>query len=392
MPVLLILLGLAIVGELFYYFSLKKKAATPEMVEVTKDEGAPTISPAEKLSNLEIAKRVLGCLEGQVNENGLYAVGSECKQGEGCKKFLPGNYIGIYAMWARFNYLQKVSDPGQMFLFDRDLGVYSDSQKVPIIMAADGWTCRLLAVMAKSDLFSTSQKEKLASICQRSLIGGESIRIGGIEEEIKKGNYREPSWEDFFTQIRSESSTVAEVDSYELSSLAYFVSDFAGRYSLNQNNQELQEAKLIYQDALSLYLQGGKKLPFYTKALLGIAALDLLGVTGEDVFLDLASLIWEKLDLEKVCWLVDQPDSSCRFGIQDPVLVGIFAADLYQKTGREEYRAFKDKIITNLLPLCFDSPSFASAFNDNCFFSNVTTNFSREVTNNSLMVELLTED
>lgn len=373
--------------EAWYFLKLKNKnlsdlffwqSETPELTgspEEELPEGELEQEVETELSNLEIAEQVLTWLEGQREENGVYLYNWSCSQPNECES-TTDNRVGIYAIWGRYKYLEKIQDEKNVKIINQDLEIYTDENKIPVIQN-NFWNCKLMHEMWQSELFSSEQKLKIKEICQRGGYQPSGLREINAkiesEESVEFNSQKAVDYEVVFDDLSNKEG--------DLSRDAAYSSDFIAKFLWENNELDLQRGKLYFKKVVDLYteeLENGKYFSPGTTCTLGISSIDIYQATGEEDYLNFSENLIKKLDLFS------------EFSLRDNTICGLYAKALYRETNNPEYLEFKDKIIDELISAALDYPGYEGYFaGDGSFHSLFTTKVNKPIQENSLIIGLL---
>ena len=358
---LLILISLALAGEIIYYNYLKNKIATPEKTANLEITPVP-----QKLSNLEIAKKVLNCLEGMKDEGGIYFYSKECSSDEVCRSEIEDSRVGLNVLWGKTEYIKKTKDQNQLELLKNDISNYLDNKKISFI-SPDFWSKNIFFQMKDSLVFSKEEKEMVDGLSRKTK---HALTNGSLEilRKIRNQNYTDPDLD----LIDLEGPTLEKIDDISREDWRNEVIlsfDFLYSFLAEKKQDDLRIAKELLVKATSEYLFLEKKLSLGEKCLLGYVSSQFSNHLENKTLLKKSEDFFRKLKIERSCWF----DGSCATDLFEPIVCGLFSHQLYQATEKNEYLLSRDRALNYLIANNFDYVGYQGNYvGDGCFYNKNT--------------------
>lgn len=336
-------------------------------------------SEDSKLSNLEIAEKVLDCLDGMRDARGAYLHARDCSMSSTCEDSEGNNQAGPRVIWAWFKYYQKTGDEKILVAISDDLVTYTT--KIPFIQN-NFWNCKLMYELWESGSFSGEQMEEISDICLSS-----SHNPGLAEKADRAVGGRDvdkPDMSRFLEDLEGQAveGVVSRIlIDVGLDEAAFLTSDYVGRYRFSEDIIDLKRAQFLYNQALDMYVRGRLTDSIGISGetcLLGEASLDLYKTTRDDIYLDFASYFWKTREIKFF------PESSvCTF----------FANSFYEVSGEEQFRFERERLLKILIEENFDYKDYNGFFTgDGCFNNDKSLGIFKFSKENSLIVgSLLSE-
>lgn len=386
---LLFLAALIVGGEFIYYNSVKNKILQGRKEEsVIQKEVSPT---PKKLSYLEIAKKTLDCLDKTMrDEKGVYVLGKECSSANDCQKTLTDNRVGLYVLWGRAKYVQKTDDQKEKETLIKDINLYLDKEKVPVIQP-DFRSKILLYEIWKSGFLNDEEKQKIIDL-EKKVDPGMPSNVRETLQSIKENNYKEPHFLDFTESLKAilsaEQESDVSVEDFRKNIL--FSSDYFFKYVWGKEADYLKVAKTLLYDSLNEYFILNNELNTTDKCLLGLNLVDFYKELKEKSFLDLSLNIFEEGKIGDECWL----KGSCSGDVLFHSVCGQFARELGHFAQGERYTKLSRDYFNFLINNNFDNQGYGGySAGDGCFYSRSGLDSRlRTTTENGLIVGILSED
>lgn len=347
---------------------------------------------------LEIAEKVLAWLEAQKNEQGVYYFGQLCRIDGQCETKPVDNRVGLAAIWGRFKNFSKTKNPLDLNIIRQDLQTYTDRTKV-LALQNDFWNCKFMFDLWQSDTFSSEEKEKIEEICFSS----NYTLFREIDDLVKAGNYQEKH--DFLEVLSMKrfytiAPTVISSFTSDMMHYAAYTSDEVARFLWKKDPQDLLRAKIYFDQAIGAYKAESENRYMRGRCVLGVAALDLYQGSSDSRYLDFATTLFEKEELDKTC-LAEKEEiypNRCQDSLFEQTTCALFASELFKLTKTAKYQVFEEKVITNLIDKSFDFSGYSGEFSgDGSFYSwgrglkSEEVNISKGVQENGLIVGVLLE-
>lgn len=380
-------------GRLFFNL-LKTKSQVKQIAQIPP---AAVISPSipipPKLTNKQIAEKVLDWLDKQRDERGIYFASVGCNYTQDKKKIKcdiirkagTSGHEGITAIWGRFKFYQKYKRLQDLEIIKKDLENYGGKNKKINLTQNDFWNCNLMYEMYQSSLFSEDEKTMIKTICfdsTYSLLQEMAMEpVNNIYQVVIKNEIPEvdvvPT---LATSKQSKTKIVSNVENF--ASIVTYPSDFLARYYWDKNDNYLKVARGYFNKAASAYIENENKFPSKDVCGLGISSLDLYKNTSEKKFLQFATSIFEKQfkreeDLSKSI----QP------------ICGIFLQKLFEATSDFKYKDYRQKITGWIIENLFDTQGGKNnLISDESFISlniNGSIGLVKYIRDNGLIVALL---
>lgn len=364
---LLLLVVIALVFEGWYFLKLKNKKLADfvlpekETTEITapEEKTTPTLVVEDelKLSNLEIAEKVLDWLDKQRDENGVYYVSRMCTEKGYCEeatKAGTSGHNGIAPIWGRFKYYEKTKDPSSMEIINKDLNTYSDSEKVEMIQN-DFWNCKFMYELWQSDLLSEKQKSLAEEICWRrrstyhsppeleSYVKWEII--DNIWTEVAKNEVDLVNLKSVVDGNISFQEKLPEDFAQRLQEYTTYPSEFVARYFWKENEIDLTKAKFYFNKAIQAYFQKTDLFKQSHLCSLGISSLDFQKVEKERVYIEFAEDLFEQAQ-------------NVNSQVKHPLCITL-AQGLFEETEDRKYQAIKKSLVQELVDQTFDYPGYS---------------------------------
>jgi len=404
--VLAVVLGLIVlflVAEGVYYFFFLKKG-TGDLIDIFRKQPAEesqissdeVTSATSQMSNLEIAGKVLGWLDEQRDEKGVYYISKICNGIDGnCDQITPSGTSAHFIppiIWGRFKYYQANPNNDIFQALLRDIDFYADKNKVPTIQN-DFWNCGLMFELWESDLFSQEQKGKIEAICLRgSYSSSQGLRELVKNEELNDSlfgkNQNGTAGLDLKNVLNKKQifeGFLLEEDIDRMSKFIAYPFDLATLYLWKGSKNNLAKAKYYFGKTAQLYTEREELFKPSDFCNWGVSSLALTRATGNKDYLDFAEDLFEK---KVVNGLIED-----RF--KTPVCA-IFAQKLFQATQNEECQKVEENIVDHIIEISFDfSGKKGFLIGDGAFFNigerRGLRDLTKEVRFNGLVLGCLSE-
>lgn len=387
---LLILISLALIAELSYYQILKKRLAFEEKEKKEEIVTQPAASPTpKKLTNLEIAKKVLECLDKTIrDERGIYALGKECESTKSCRITIKDNRVGLAVMWARTKYIEKTGDQREKEILIKDIDLYLDGNRVKLIQP-EFWERKLIIQAVRNEIFSSTEKEKVVKLAKKSYPGVSEMTV-----PLKKINNPEYQLPDFsevsLVKMRSSKEKISLVDEFSFIRTVAVASDFLAWHLWQNDPESLKLANELLLTGIKIYFSLKEEISPMGKSTFGIVLLEFYEFNKEKALLNFSREIFNEIYSQSSSWFDESFVSTLRF--DDGVSLAMFLNKLKEVTGDEKYRQLKEKLLEITIKNNFDFFGEKGFFTgDGCFFNPAIKNRERRVRENSFLVELLVE-
>ena len=351
---------------------------------------APTTKPVVTLSNIEIAGKVLKWLDQMKSPDGHYQLNLYSSSSQSQIFGSVDHRISLYVIWARLAYWKKTGDQAVLSQLEADLDTLLDSAKTPILQA-EMWSCRISADIWQETNIPQSTKDKAKAVCQKAKPKDAKIILSKLDQTKTFDPDQEKSKLNTIDINNPIPATAANPNDQEFKNWddarLYFnssvvsTSDFVGKYLMDNNQDNLQVAKLLftyitddYQSKRALRSVLDKNYP--DKCLWGIAAADLYQATKENQYLSFAQNL---LDKE-----ISGPLSAGQSSLFSKTICSLSASELYKVSPDAKYQNFETSLLQNMIANNFDSTN-------NYFFSKNGDNIEAEIKTNALLVKILSE-
>lgn len=343
------------------------------------------VSPTpKKLTNLEIAKKVLGCLDKTMrDERGVYALGKECESTKSCRITIKDNRVGLAVMWARTKYIEKTGDQKEKEILMKDIDLYLDYEKVRIITPIF-WARKFLYEMNNSKIFSETEKEKIQELWNKLSLPDSTI-LTKVLKEISSKDYQR---QNLLVLLSNKEKSVIITDKNLFKEEIILATEFLNMHLWDKKEDSFKTAEDFFYRATRDYFSLSSEIPLEEECLLGLASSEFYKFTNQKAYLDLASSIFEKTKIEDTCFL----KGTCPTSPSTSSICGLLSESIYKVIIDESYRNLKGKIIDNLINENFDFIGYpAGLINDGCFYDSSSQNKNRDTKSNGLVVGLLSE-
>ena len=306
--------------------------------------------------------------------------------------------VGLAAIWGRFKYFEQTRNPQDLEIIRQDLKTYTDHTKM-LVLQNDFWNCKFMFDLWQSNAFSSEEKEKIEEICFSS----DYTLFREIEDLVKAGDYQEKhdflevlSMKRFYTIAPTVISSFAS----DMMHYAAYTSDEVARFLWKKDPQDLLRAKIYFDQAIGAYKAESENRYMRGRCVLGMAALDLYQGSSDSRYLDFATTLFEKEELDKTC-LAQKGEvypNRCQDSLFEQTTCSLFSSELFKLTKAAKYQVFSEKIITNLIDKSFDFSGYSGEFSgDGSFYSwgrglkPEEVNISKGIRENGLIVGVLLE-
>lgn len=379
---LLIFILILLAAELIYYQKIKNQASVKK--EIVTQEITPV---PQKLTNLEIAKKVLGCLDKTMrDERGIFATGKECSSSIDCDITGESSRVGLYVLWGRTKFVEKTGDQIEKNNLMRDIDLYLDRNKVMFIQP-DFRSKIFLYQMWKSKIFSQEENQKVQELIKK-VYPGQTKKVIEIIRSINDGDYKEPNFNEFLNNpnrfLLSQDKETSR-DNYRKDIM--FSSDYLFQYLLEKDDKYLKLAKKLIYDSLGEYQLLKDELMLEDKYLLALTFAEFYNNLKEKVFMDISLILFEREKMEDKCWIT----SSCPKNASPLAIYILLAKELYQIIENEKYLDLASEALNYLININFDEQKYGGfETGDGCFYNLAGADKKlRTTSENGLMVGIL---
>lgn len=337
----------------------------------------------------KIARQTLDWLNKERDERGVYTLGKLCRISGQCEMAAQDNRAGLAAIWGRFKYYQAYKEKKDMEILNRDLEIYNDPDKIPVIQN-DFWNCKLMYQIWQSDLISDWQKKAIEEICWLGAYPPE-------EEELVPEPDLSLVMEKRSVPLKSPVGLSASGG--EMSEFAAFSSDFSSRFLWKKEEEDLEKAVFFFNKAVNLYDKETSQAYLSGRWLLGIAALDLYQANEEGQYLEFAIALSEKEAIKDICVIDTSPPNYCQESLLERTTANLFLRQLFEATGEEEHKNISQELTERTIETAFDKEGYEGVFMGDGSFNTFGRGISIEGVNvykdiraNGLMVGILSEN
>jgi hypothetical protein len=249
-----------------------------------ESSGAPT---GKAHDDAYLSEKILPWLNSMRNSEGRYHFDESCTSADTCKKADVDNRVGLIAMWGRYKRYEQSKRPEELADIFRDIDVYSNEQIVNVIQT-DHWACKLLNEMRQNEAFTDEYKEKLRSMCAKSvdyLISttepAQTITDGVVVSDMQ----------DIINGGMVEGyDTLPDQPKIMLVRYAASVSNMSARRVWFDKEIFYRLALMQFKQAMFAF-SSTKEETWEVAPMLGIAALDLYKLNNNQKFVDFAAFI-----------------------------------------------------------------------------------------------------
>lgn len=349
-----------------------------------------TKAPAVNLTDIEIAGKVLKWLDQMKSPDGHYYLNLYSSSSQGQVLGPVDKRISLYVIWARLAYWKKTGDQAVLSQLEADLDTLLDNVKTPRLQP-DMWSCRILADIWQEANIPQTTKDKAKAVCQKAKPKDAKLILSQLDQKRTFDPDQEKSKlntidinnpiPDTAANPNYEEINVWNDARFNFNSSAVGTSDNVGKYMMNNNQDNLQLAKLLftyitddYQSKRALRSVLDKNNP--DKCLWGMSAADLYQATKENQYLSFAQNL---LDKE-----ISGPLSAGQSSLFSKTICSLSASELYKVSPDAKYQNFETSLLQNMIANNFDSTN-------NYFFSKNGDNIEAEIKTNALLVKILSE-
>ncbi|HLL60709.1 MAG TPA: hypothetical protein VK338_03250, partial [Candidatus Nitrosocosmicus sp.] len=324
---------------------------------------------------ISTARIILDWIDKQKGNDGRYFYGLLCSSPTQCDKQIIDNRIALATTWARYTYYKQTNDPQDLTIIRKDLETLTNPQITEVIQN-DFWNCKLMYDMYQSNIFNTTEKERIKQICLKSSnFPLDEMNVDDPNKVVPESNQANID-KVMRNQVISydESKTNGEFSVY-----ATAASDKAIKYLWHKNNLDLKAAQIYFNKALALY--SNKKTEIGDQSsLLGIAAIDLYKVTNDNKYISLAHYMYKNTS-QTMC----TTSNGC-------VGVLFLSHDLNNLIKDVKYQNFAAQSRGYLIDNRFDHLPYAGYVSGKgAFYFQNNTTYTYSVRNNALLVGTLSQ-
>lgn len=354
----------------------------PPLVSVTQAESVPAAADVvptreyTKLSNKEIAAKVMEFLNSVKSPNGMYYIYNSSQAND---PSLIDNRLATIVSWGRYNYWKMTNDSNIISQIEADLDA-SLNKSVVKTFQPDDWSCTLLYDIGTDSQMPQTVKDKAEKLCWRSATG-HPLLGGSLDEDTQITVIPD---QDLNALIRNKSSQVLTAPSdqvgddnlsvihlYQYSSLT---SDFVAKYQWKKNEKNLTIAKSLFNWVTDWYGKHQGYEFINGECHMGIAAVDLFSATSDQKYLQFAQTIFGKIN--KLA-LIEKSS------LYNKIACSIFADKLDKQSPDAVYPKLSKDLLKDII---------INNFDQNAFFSYFAETKLKETKANALMLKLLLND
>jgi len=336
-----------------------KKVIIGQPTEIPKrviPTSTPTPTPDKKI---QIAKNVFSCLNGMRDEEGVYALGKKCTGADKCQITAKDHRIGLNVLWAETKYVEKSNDLSILDRLRKDIDLYLDEDKVPII-SVELWDKIIFYDMLQSPIFSPADKTKIENLAKKS--GRQDNRAAlKVQEEVRAPDYQEP---DFDLLLASSGKNAdSKISEEDLRLTAIDAHEALYSYVWKNNPEDLKVAKQLLYDTLQGYLSA-KNISQENRCFLGLTTARFYNHLKTAPVLQTAVKIFQDSRIEQSCWF----NKTCPVNTNPALFCQMFTSELYKATQDQKYSDLKEGILDLLVNNNYDYLSYPGLFaGDGCF-------------------------
>lgn len=315
--------------------------------------------------------------------DGGYAVGEGCTGKGKCQKRMIANNVGLIATWAHYKYYEQVNrDPNVMKVIESDLSTYANTKKISAVQPAM-WNFKLIYEMWSGKELNEKQKKLAWDVLYR--MQHDPVLIDPIEKEVKDLPDL-PEILTFETAIPDREKPLSDQDNlYSIFSSEYSYSYLFIRDTKVENERPyLNTAVGLFNEAMRRYMVSNGDATIFNPYMLGIAALDLYRITGNNTFLSTASRLADR-----------HLASECGNIMMTCATRAYFYHELLKVNTKQEYLQARNSLLQRLLSEDYDSNEVGGyRIGKTAFYSEDTRleeSLSYELIPNSLLVRVLIE-
>jgi len=341
-----------------------------QLVVGEKKEVTEWKQPSE-IQNTEVAKEVLDWLDEQRDSRDVYIYGYRCAINGDCEKQEADNRAGLAAIWGRSLHHQATNNDNDLLIINKDINIYTDPEKVPIIQN-NFWNCKLMYQVWQNDSLSNEQKTKVKNICDKSsYYPPELEEIDNLIESDQLEKINPKTLIDNISSIEDNPQSASN-NSAKFIEYSTYSSDFTAKYLWEKDKLNLNRAQAYFNKAILLWKNEPRNTYLEGKCLLGIAALDLYTATQEENYLEFAASFLDKEKVKDLC-LSPNEDGSTYYNdsILEHATCGIFANQLANLKGEEEYKEVKNSLVSNAVDNLLNYPQYSEEEGKSAFFGRV---------------------
>lgn len=356
-----------------------------------------------KLTNNEIAKKVLDWLNKQKDVREAYRFSVDCKRSDVKNCVAEGsNRSGLGVIWGRFRYLlNHRSDSKEMDILKNDLALYADRSRL-VLLQNNHWDCKLMFDLWKSDLLGDNEKKEAEKICfdgeprlgqtlldRKNELAGGSLFLTAVEKDIKEKVLAINENKDYEKPIVYQELTDKDNGNvFYKHTYSYFLSDYVTRYKWKQNGDDLYFAYLFFDAMLEQYLKNPSQITTEDRCSLGLGTLDFFNLYEKNhsgQYKKLAQVLFDSVDWNNINVKETRTITSCLK----------FTDELLEQRKGIKYSEIKDNLLQKLINNNLDYNGFdGNISGSGGFYSdggNKTQSgvFAKDIRDNGLIVGFL---
>lgn len=280
------------------------------------------------------------------NPNKIYPGNLHCEAGT-CSQGTPNNASVFTSVWSRFQRYKLTKNVEDLAVIKRDLNTFSDIARERPIQNSF-WGCRLIYELHQSTLPEINPlKNTLQTLCQNIVnVSDSALDI----ERILDNNQVIEADLDAMLAGRGIASTQLPAKDYYVA-YAGLASEFVSRNLWLGDAKDLTRAKLYFAKAAGGFNLKDKRQKVDNFPALGVAALDLYGVTNNSKYLDFATVL-----------IREKQQNGCE-SLLDCALTAFFAQEYSQVSQNSDYQSLRDRMLAAAVANGYDDKGYPAVVN-----------------------------